>query len=313
MILLGITLAAAAGAGVLWMNYRHDMNAAYARISGRSTVVPSPYGDLEYLEGGAGPAVLVVHASGGGFDQGELIAQTALGSRFRWIAPSRFGYLRSNAPAGATFDDQARTYAWLLDRLGIRKVAVVAYSHGGPSALLFALLYPDRVSSLTLVSCGVRHIASPAGRQADKKGKALVWLYKKDYRYWLATKLFKKQFLRLMGASGDVGRGLSDDQMKTLGHVVDYMNPASLRSAGTVVDTYAAMPDERIAGITAPTLIIHAENDTLQLYQNAAYAAATIPNARLSSFPTGGHLLMVIRKDAIRAAVQEHILRSIRQ
>ena len=48
-----------------------------------------------------------------------------------WIAPSRFGYL--------------------LDHLGIKKVAVVTLSHGGPSTLLLAVLHPERVSSLTLI------------------------------------------------------------------------------------------------------------------------------------------------------------------
>jgi pimeloyl-ACP methyl ester carboxylesterase len=165
---------AAVGAGVVWVNYRKDMKAAYGRIIGKSAVIQSPYGTIEYKEGGTGPAVLVCHASGGGFDQGELIAQTALDGGFHWIAPSRFGYLRSGVPAGGTFDDQAHAYAYLLDQLGIKKVAVVAYSHGGPSGLLFALLHPDRVSSLTLVSCGVTSIASQEGKEADKKGKAPV-------------------------------------------------------------------------------------------------------------------------------------------
>jgi pimeloyl-ACP methyl ester carboxylesterase len=119
--------------------------------------------------------------------------------------------------------------------------------------------------------------------------------------------VFKKQFLQFMGATSAVIKGLSPEQVKTVNHVVDYMNPASPRSAGTVFDTNAAMPNNRIAGIKAPTLIIHAEDDMLQLYQNAEFAATTIPGARLMSYKTGGHLLMVIQEAAIRSAVQEHI------
>ncbi len=50
--------------------YSWDMNQAYERISGKSTVIPSPYGDIEFTEGGSGPDVLIIHGSGGGYDQG---------------------------------------------------------------------------------------------------------------------------------------------------------------------------------------------------------------------------------------------------
>ena len=97
--------------------YFWDMNQSYQRVRGKSTVIPSPYGDIEYTEGGSGPAVLVIHGSGGGYDQGELLAQAILGEQFHWITPSRFGYLRSTFHEGATFDDQAHAYAHLLDQL----------------------------------------------------------------------------------------------------------------------------------------------------------------------------------------------------
>ncbi|MCW5966208.1 MAG: hypothetical protein KIT83_19375, partial [Bryobacterales bacterium] len=87
--------------------YLRDMNRAYSRIAGNSTVLPSRYGDIEYREGGSGPAVLVIHGGGGGYDQGELLAHAMLGDSFHWVAPSRFGYLRSALPEGATWDDQA--------------------------------------------------------------------------------------------------------------------------------------------------------------------------------------------------------------
>ncbi|HYG58096.1 MAG TPA: alpha/beta hydrolase, partial [Symbiobacteriaceae bacterium] len=190
--------------------YRRDMNRAFERVRGQSTVIASPYGDIEYSEGGTGTPVLVIHGSGGGYDQGELIAQSFLDdSRFRWIAPSRFGYLRSTFHDGATFDDQADAYAALLDHLGIEKVAVVTISHGGPSALLFALRHPERVSSLSLISAGVASSTVDSQAQADQKGSALTTIYKYDWLYWGATHAFKKQFMGLMGASEAVIAGLT--------------------------------------------------------------------------------------------------------
>jgi len=87
------------------MGYRREITRAYERVRGKSRVIPSPHGDIEYTEGGSGPHVLVSHGSGGGYDQGELIAQAFLDDSFHWIAPSRFGYLQSTFREGSTFDD----------------------------------------------------------------------------------------------------------------------------------------------------------------------------------------------------------------
>jgi len=288
--------------------YFWDMNRADERINGKSTVIASPYGDIELTEGGSGPDVMVIHGSGGGYDQGELLARAVLGDQFHCITPSRFGYLRSTFHEGATFDDQAHAYAYLLDQLGIKKVAVVALSHGGPSALLFAVLYPQRVSSLTLISCGVAYSVAEDQVQANQKGDMLTTIYKYDPLYWSITKLFKRQFMELMGANDAVIAGLNPGQRELVDQIIDYMNPVSLRSAGVAFDNKATMPNERIAAIRAPTLIFHATDDTLQLYHNAQFAASTIPGARLVSFQRGGHLLMSVEQSTIRTVMQKHIL-----
>ncbi len=299
-LILAVVLVSAA--------YFWDINRAYERIYGKSSVIPSPYGDIEFTQGGSGPDVLVIHGSGGGYDQGELLVQAVLGEQFHWITPSRFGYLRSTFHENATFDDQAHAYAYLLDQLGIKKVAVVALSHGGPSALLFAVLHPERVSSLTLISCGVASSASIDQAQANQKGGMWVTIFKHDALYWAINKAFKKQLMELMGANNAVIASLTPQQRELVESIIDYMNPVSPRSAGAAFDNKAAMPNERIATIQAPTLIFHATDDTLQLYRNAEFAASTIPGAKLVSFNRGGHLLVCVEQSAIRTALQKHIL-----
>ncbi|VVB72073.1 Putative aminoacrylate hydrolase RutD [uncultured archaeon] len=288
--------------------YFSDINRAYERVSGKSTIIPSPYGDIEFAKGGSGPDVLIIHGSGGGYDQGELLVQAELGDQFHWITPSRFGYLRSTFHENATFDDQANAYAYLLDYLGIKKFSVVAFSHVCPSALLFAVLHPERVSSLTLISCGVASSASQDQVQANQKGDAWVTIFKYDPIYWAITKLFRKQLIELMGANDAVIVSLTPEQRKLVDEVIDYMNPVSLRTAGAAFDNKAAMPNDRIAAICSPTLIFHAKDDSLQIYNNAEFAASTIPNARLVSFNRGGHLIMSIEQSTIRTTMQKHIL-----
>ncbi len=285
------------------------MKREHERVRGKSRVIPSPYGDIEYTQTGVGLPVLVIHGSGGGYDQGELLAESLLGDGFHSITPSRFGYIRSTFQKGVTFDDQAHAYAALLDHLGVESVAVLAISHGGPSALLFAVLYPERVTSLTLVSAGVVTRSTGDQVEANSTGNTLATIFRYDWLYWSMTRLFKKQFMGLMGANQAVIAKLDLAQQEVVDRVIEEMNPVSLRSAGVIFDNEAALPGERIAAIRAPTLIIHAIDDTLQLFHNAQFAADTIPGARLIRYESGGHLLFAVEQAAISSAVQEHILK----
>jgi pimeloyl-ACP methyl ester carboxylesterase len=197
----------------------------------------------------------------------------------------------------------------LLDHLGIQEAAVVAMSQGGPSALLFAVKYPDRVTSLTCISCGVVASDSEYQAEANKKGGILKTIFRYDLLYWTLSKLFKKQLLGVIGANDEVIAGLSTTQREKSNRFINEMNPAAPRSAGAVFDNEAAMPGDRIAAMSAPTLIIHAKDDLLQLYHNADFAASTIPGAELMSFESGGHVLMIVEQEAVRKKVNDHINR----
>jgi len=269
--------------------------------------VRSPFGEIEYAEGGSGPDVLVVHGSGGGFDQGELLAEAVVGDGVRWIAPSRFGYLGSAVPDGASFADQADAYAWLLDRLEVGRAAVVALSHGGPSALLFAARHPERVSSLTLISCGVASSTAAEQAAADRRGDLLTTVFGRDALYWLVTRVARRPLMRLLGANDGIVADLTAEQRGLLDRVIDSMNPVAPRAAGVAFDNTAALPDEGVGAVKAPTLVLHAEDDTLQLFHNAEFAAAHVPGARLVRFAHGGHLVMIVEQQAIRALVRGHI------
>ncbi len=86
------------------------------------------------------------------------------------------------------------------------------------------------------------------------------------------------------------------------------MNPVAPRSAGVALDNRAALPNERIVAIRAPTLVVHARDDALQLYRNAEYAAAKITGARLVPFDRGGHLLIALEQPRIGALVRDFVL-----
>jgi alpha-beta hydrolase superfamily lysophospholipase len=90
---------------------RSDLAAARQRIATGSEVAQTPCGPIEYAQVGAGPAVLLVHGAGGGFDQTLDAAQDLAARGFRVVAPSRFGYLRTPQRSDATPAAQADAYA----------------------------------------------------------------------------------------------------------------------------------------------------------------------------------------------------------
>src|SRR5215208_6881545 len=133
---------------VTYPRFRADIQPNRERLlTGSDIVTTEEFGDIEYAVQGKGLPVLLVHGAGGGYDQGLLIGENYVGDGHRFIAPSRFGYVRSSIPENGSPAAQADAYAALLDTLGVERVAVVGFSDGGPSALQFALRYPERCAA----------------------------------------------------------------------------------------------------------------------------------------------------------------------
>ena len=118
---------------------------AIERLEGNSKVIKTQLGLVEYAEfGNSGPIILEIHGSPGGFDQ---IIET---KGFKTIAPSRPGYLRTPLSSGESPENQARLFSALLDELKIDSVIIKGASGGGPSAIEFATIFPDRTQGLIL-------------------------------------------------------------------------------------------------------------------------------------------------------------------
>ena len=160
---LGLAALAGAGLGVhrLRSSYLADLQAARARIAQGSRIVQTRSGPVEVgISAGSRP-LLMIHGTGGGFDQGLHFAQRLTDAGWRVIAPSRFGYLRTPFPADASTDAQADALADLLDALGIHRLPVLGGSAGALPALALALRHPARCSAL-VPSC--RRLTCRGGR-----------------------------------------------------------------------------------------------------------------------------------------------------
>jgi pimeloyl-ACP methyl ester carboxylesterase len=126
------------------------------------------------------PVVLLHHGLGSVRAwKGQTLALAEVG--YRVVVYDRWGYGRSDFRQGIDmphFDCDLADLEVLLDRLGIRRAALVGHSDGGTIALYFALQCPERVSSLVTVAA---HIYIEAKMVPGILG---VWdVFQKDVRF----------------------------------------------------------------------------------------------------------------------------------
>jgi pimeloyl-ACP methyl ester carboxylesterase len=291
-MVVGITGAAAILLAILaYARYRRDIRAAREHVQSLgSQVVETDCGPIEYAVYGEGSPVLVVHGIFGGFDQGLVIARGNVGDEFRSIAPSRFGYLGTPLPDGASPAAQADAFACLLDALGIDKAAILGTSAGATSAIQFALRHPDRCSALVLFSAN-----TPGETEASLPPEPVAGtLFRSDFAFWLMTTYFAPSMRTMMGVPE--GFELTPEYEAEVDRVLKTVLPVNPRSDGALFDMFVSNPDINtgypLEEIAVPVLIVNAKDDPLTLYDNATSAAERIPGARLVTMENGGHMML---------------------
>ncbi len=297
-----VLLALVAGAALIFLRFRQVIAADEQRIANGSHLSNTACGMLEYGEQGTGEPVLVLHGAGGGYDQG-LIAAAQLGEGYRVIAPSRFGYLNTPIPADASVSAQADAYVCLLDQLGIDRVSVIAVSAGGPSALQFALRYPERVNALVLVSA----VSTLRPIRDETSGPSSDMLT--DFVMWLASTLAPDTVLGAVGVPAEALAHISPAERERMNEIMAQFEPMSRRLPGMGLDAVEQERPEVTAlaldVITAPTLVVHASDDSLIPLAQGEYSASHIPGARLVTVEYGGHLAFAT--DAVSSEIRNFL------
>jgi len=298
-----------AGAGVFsYARFRPSLERAVARISTGSEIAATRCGPIEYAEAGAGPPVLLIHGAGGGFDQGIALGEGLARAGFRVIAPSRFGYLRTPVPADASAEAQADAHACLLDALRVPRAAVMGVSAGGPSALQFAIRFPDRTEALVLLVPAV-YAPRPGQAAPARASRVTMFLFdtalRSDFLFWAGRKIAPRAYIRgILATPPDLVANASPGDQARLQTVLDEILPVSRRRAGLLNDArvLSSLPRYDLETITAPTLAISAADDGYKTFEGARYTAEHVRGARFIGYPSGGHML-VGRSAAVSAEI----------
>jgi pimeloyl-ACP methyl ester carboxylesterase len=233
--------------------------------------------NLPYTWHGAGsPLVLISGLGGKGTSWKPFLGRAA--ERFRVLTfDLRGSGLAPRLPRGATIRDLAEDVLQLLDKLGLRSAALVGRSMGGMIAQELALLAPERVSSLVLVSTTGRtdrHLASIFE----------LWAHMAETRVPPAVR-HRSSLLWCLGQAA-----LEDDAL-----VRSYLEWKGLTDRP---DDYAIQARacaghdalERLGALHARTLVVSGTDDRLTPPAHAEALAKALPRAELAYIPAAGHL-----------------------
>ena len=256
---------------------------------------------LHYLDwGGAGPAAVMLHATGFLARLWEPIAEELCG-RYHVYAYDSRGHGDSDKPAsGYSWDHFAADLRGFLDALALRDVLAIGHSGGGAAVAHLAGTAPEYVSAAVLIE----PIISPpmTNRVSDERrkqmsssaaGRRMVWASRealiRSYRKRPTFAHWREDVLRLYADHGTFRREDGQLELKCPGRIESqvYENSFSL-------DAWSRLPD-----IRCPCLVIRGEHTERQLGLAAEAAAGRIPDARLITLADAGHLAPMERPQAV--------------
>ena len=248
-----------------------------------------------YLTAGDGKPVLLLHGSGPGVTAyaNWRLTIPALSQHLRVIAPDLVGFGFTERPESVSYDMDT----WvgqaigLLDALDIERAHLVGNSFGGALALALASRHPDRVERLVLMgSVGVPFEITD--------GLDRVWGYEPSIAQM-------RELLDLFAYS----RELVSDELAEVRYRAS-IQPGFQESFAAMfpaprqrwVDAMVT-PDEDLARLPHPTLVVHGRDDLIIPPANALHLLDTIPDVRLHIFGRCGHWTQIEHADAFNRLV----------
>lgn len=236
----------------------------------------------------------MIHGTGGGFDQGLTFTERLIERGYRVIAPSRFGYLRSEMPADASPEAQADAFVDLLDALKIGQIPVLGGSAGALSALAFAIRYPGRCSALVPI-VPATHVPDrlPPTALSPLAAAIMDHALKSDFWFWSGLTTARRSMIAtVLATDPELVERADAGERGRVDRILREILPISARERGMRNDSrLTANPAPVDLGrIKARTLAISLEDDRFGTFAAAQHIARNVVGATLLSWPSGGHV-----------------------
>lgn len=229
---------------------------------------------------GSGTPVLLIH----GFPFTSRMWQpqlSGLADTAQILAPDLPGFGSSPAApeAQASVDQLAHACMAALDAQGIIGPAVIGgLSMGGYIALAIARLYPQRLRGLMLLS--TRAGADGAEAKANRD-KAIATAREQG-----PAPAGEGMFPKLLAPANYEAQPQTAEELKAI------MAGATTEGVVMALTAMRDRPDSTplLSQISAPTLVVHGEEDQVIPKGEAEAMAAAIPNSQLHLIPQAGHV-----------------------
>ena len=252
---------------------------------------PVRSGRLYYETAGKGePLILLPGLGGSGKSWTHQIGP--LSQRFLCVTYDHIGTGRSDRWHGPySVDGMADDLLELMDALSIRSAHLIGHSTGGAIAQTIACRTPERVRSLVLLASWSKADAYFRWIFAMRR-QVLLGCGVEAYLRGTAFFLYPPWWINQHEA--EVERGIQAGLAE---------NPDRDILASRIDAILAFDRADRLAGLTAPTLVTGAANDVLVPRHYLTDLAARIPGALLDILPDGGHVPHQTTPEAFRRRV----------
>ena len=241
--------------------------------------------------GGQGPVVVLLHGSGPGVSAWTNWKRVipALQDRFRIVAPDLAGFGYTERKPDLQYDIKlwSKHLMAFLDALGLTRVSLVGNSFGGSLALAAAARFPERFERLVLMG-------TPCDKFTMTPGLRAGWDYTPS-----------RDVMRATMAHFPYDLGLITDELVEDRYQASLIPGAQeglrklLAEPKPEGDTpLSGMPENVVAGIELPTLVLHGREDRVIPVEMGLKLARAMPNAQFHMFGRCGHWVQAERFDA---------------
>lgn len=240
---------------------------------------------VRYLQGGSGPAAVVLHHSSGNL--GWVPFYEALAQHFTVTVPDLPGYGQSERPAWAR---DPRDIAILMNRFLARVApegaALVGLGFGGFIAAEIATMDQERLGSLVLVGA--------AGVQPDE-GELLDQMLISYNEYVTAGFRDEAHFQEIFG----------EEVSKEVRELWDFSREMTARLSWKPYMFNRRLP-HLLPEVQTPTLVVSGGEDRVVPVICARQYAAALPNATLEIVEGAGHYVDYEEPQALAARIASH-------
>ncbi|MFJ7727829.1 alpha/beta fold hydrolase [Neobacillus sp. NPDC097160] len=255
-------------------------------------------GTIYYEETGNGEPLILIHGVGLDHQMWEKQVK-GLSKKYQVICYDMLGHGGSDNPPGPySLSLYVRQLAGLLQHLQIDTCHVVGFSMGGMVAQAFALEFPEKIKTLTILNA--------VANRTEEQRKAI---------------LLRVEEVKKSGAGSTIEpaiqRWFNPDFLKANESFVNHIrkrlqrnNPHSYLAAYTLFATADQELWPRLSTIKLPTLIITGEHDVGSTPEMSMSMHQQIDHSELLIFPKMKHMLPAEDADSLNQAIDRFIKRN---